>query len=195
MQALRRGVWRSPLPQSARRLRVSVLFSYFRFFRVGAECVKCVSRRFRPRFCQFSCMTAKVRKTFHSPAAWHSSRILRLIIYSASYAFACAPPDVRALAVRQALSARLSHCRNAEKCSIFPLRREKMGYAPRAYPIFCIVDYQRLTWLLYVHVAPPVCTSRKNSKYSRRYRAYFRREKMPVCPSQVPSVARSAYPA
>ena len=63
--------------------------------------------------------------------------------------------------------------------NVLSLCREKRGYAPRAYPLFCRIDYQRLAPFLYVHVAPLGCTCRKNCKYSRRYRAYSRPKKMP----------------
>ena len=59
------------------------------------------------------------------------------------------------------------------------LCREKRGYAHRARPLFCIIEYQRLTGFQYVHIAPPACTYRKNSKYSRHSWAYPRRSKFP----------------
>ena len=61
--------------------------------------------------------------------------------------------------------------------NVLSLCVEERGYAPRAYPLFCNIGNQRLTRRLYVHTAPPGCTSRKTSKYSNRYRAYSRPEK------------------
>ncbi len=48
------------------------------------------------------------------------------------------------------------------------LCRKKRGCAHRAHPLFCVIEYQRLTSILYVYIAPPAYTYRKNSKYSRR---------------------------
>ncbi len=64
------------------------------------------------------------------------------------------------------------------------LGREKGGYAPCAYPLFCIADYQCVTRLGYVHVAPLGCTCRKNSKYSRQNSKYPRQDKLPFSRSQ-----------
>ena len=77
---------------------------------------------------------------------------------------------------------------NGEKCIIFVCRRERNR--DRRFSLFAYTDYQRLTSRLYVHVAPPACTCRKNSKYSRRYRAYFRQRKAYICAPEVPSSAR-----
>ncbi len=62
---------------------------------------------------------------------------------------------------------------------VLTLCREKRGYAPRAYPLFCFVENQQVTSLLYVHIALPGCTCRKNCKYSRRHGAYFRLGEVP----------------
>ncbi len=59
------------------------------------------------------------------------------------------------------------------------LCRKKRGYAHRAHPLFCVIEYQRLTSILYVHMAPPAYTYRKKSKYSRHSWAYSRRSKPP----------------
>ncbi len=77
---------------------------------------------------------------------------------------------------------------NGEKCIIFVCRKERNRN--RRFSLFAYADYQRLTSLLYVHVAPPACTCRKNSKYSRRYRACFRQRKAYICAPEVPFSAR-----
>ena len=74
-------------------------------------------------------------------------------------------------------------CKRAE--NVLSLHREKRGYAPRAYPLFCCIDYQRLTRSLYVHIAPPGCTYRKNSKYFRRSGVYSRGGKTYICATGV----------
>ncbi len=81
-------------------------------------------------------------------------------------------------------------CKRGE--NVLSLCSEKRGYAPRAYPLFCSIEYQRLTKPEDVHVAPPGCTYRKNSKYSRRSGAYFRGEKPPFCPAKFLSRSREA---
>ena len=81
-------------------------------------------------------------------------------------------------------------CKRGE--NVLSLCSEKRGYAPRAYPLFCCIEYQRLTKPEDVHVAPPGCTCRKNSKYSRRSGAYFRGEKPPFCPAKFLSRSRKA---
>ncbi len=81
-------------------------------------------------------------------------------------------------------------CKRGE--NVLSLCSEKRGYAPRAYPLFCSIEYQRLTKPEDVHVAPPGCTCRKNSKYSRRSGAYFRGEKPPFCPAIFLSRSREA---
>ena len=77
---------------------------------------------------------------------------------------------------------------NGEKCIIFVCRRERNR--DRRFSLFAYTDYQRLTSRLYVHVVPPACTCRKNSKYSRSYRAYFRQRKAYICVPEVPFSAR-----
>ncbi len=81
-------------------------------------------------------------------------------------------------------------CKRGE--NVLSLCSEKRGYAPRAYPLFCSIEYQRLTKPEDVHVAPPGCTYRKNSKYSRRSGAYFRSEKPPFCPAKFHSRSHEA---
>ena len=68
----------------------------------------------------------------------------------------------------------------------------KRGCAHWARPRFRIIDYQQLTLRVYVHIAPPACTSRKNSKYSRRSAAYSRGGKVPFRAEKVVSSRRRA---
>ncbi len=63
--------------------------------------------------------------------------------------------------------------------NVLSLCSEKRGYAPRAYPLFRAIDYQRLTHLLYVHPGAAGCTYRNYSPHSRRYGAGLRLRKSP----------------
>ncbi len=69
------------------------------------------------------------------------------------------------------------------KKNVLSLYREKRGYAPCAYPLFCTIDYQRLTGIKSVHAGARGCTCRRYSPYSSRDGAGLRLRKSPFpCP-------------